>query len=371
MWTVAPFSDPFCYSVSIRRATMADLRQCSKEFLTDFIALYESFPCIWRVKSKEYSDRDKKAGAYEILANKFREIGVTANQETVVKKINSLRSVYRKDLAKINKSIRSGAGEDEIYKPSLWYFDLLHFLNDQETPRQSRNTMEENEDSQIDDPPEQVEEDGHETADGGRSEAVATPLSGASTSTTSRSHSPTRKRKAATNDDGTTDVMKLVGKKLESLQAEDAFQVFGKHVANKLRDVSTSQNNIVQKLISDVLFEVELGTLTRNFQIVNMASQRQDYFNLTNWHHQNMPQHLRMPNTHSSHVGQYHSFSQPMLRNYVPEQLTHPQEYETIGQTPTVSRIIPQEGEQDQQTHASQGLANSSAANYVSTFQPN
>ncbi|KAG8319797.1 hypothetical protein J6590_083776 [Homalodisca vitripennis] len=271
---------------------MADLRQCSREFLTDFIALYESFPCIWRVKSKEYSDRDKKA--------------------------------------------------------------------------------EENEDSQIDDPPEQVEEDGHETAaDGGSSEAVATPLSGASTSTTSRSHSSTRKRKAATNDDGTTDVMKLVGKNLESLQADDTFQVFGKHVANKLRDVYTSQNAIAQKLIFDVLFEAELGTLTRNFQIVNMASQRQDDFNLTNWHQQNMPQHLRMPNTHSSHVGQYHSFSQPMPRNYVPEQLTHPQEYETIGQTPTVSRIIPQEGEQDQQTHASQGLAHSSAANYMSTFQPN
>ncbi|KAG8318594.1 hypothetical protein J6590_001715, partial [Homalodisca vitripennis] len=220
-----------------------------------------------------------------------------------------------------------------------------------------------------------VEEDGHETAaDGGRSEAVATPLSGASTSTTSRSHSSTRKRKAATNDDGTTDVMKLVGKKLESLQAEDAFQVFGKHVANKLRDVSTSQNAIAQKLISDVLFEAELGTLTRNFQIVNMAIQRQDDYNLTNltnWHQQNMPQHLRMPNTHSSHVGQYHSFSQPMPCNYVPEQLTHPQEYETIGQTPTVSRIIPQEGEQNQQTHASQGLAHSSAANYMSTFQPN
>lgn len=228
-----------------------------------------------------------------------------------------------------------------------------------------------------------MEEDGHETAaDGGRSEAVATPLSGASTPhsssvlsrNTSRSHSSTRKRKAATNDDGTTDVMKLVGKKLESLQAEDAFQVFGKHVANKLRDVSTSQNAIAQKLISDVLFEAELGTLTRNFQIVNMASQRQDDFNLTNlrnWHQQNMPQHLRMPNTLSSQVGQYHSFSQPMPRNYVPEQLTHPQEYETIGQTPAVSRIIPQEGEQDQQTHASQGLAHSSAANYMSTFQPN
>ncbi|KAJ8953479.1 hypothetical protein NQ318_023600, partial [Aromia moschata] len=338
---------------------MADLRQCSREFLTEFIALYESFPCVWRVKSKEYSDRDKKAEAYERLVEKYKEIDATANRETVVKKINSLRSVYRKELAKVNKSIRSGSGEDEIYKPSLWYFDLLHFLNDQETPRQSRNTMDENEESAVDEPPEQVEEDVHESsADGGRSETPATSLSEASTPhssnilsrNTSRSHSSTRKRKGVPNDDGTTDIMKLVGNKLESLQAEDAFQVFGKHVANKLRDVPSSQNAIAQKLISDVLFEAELGTLTRNFQIVDMTSQRQDDFGLVNgrnWRQQNMPQHPQnMSHTRSSQVGQYHSFSQqsqPMPHTYVPEQLTHTQEYETIGQIPAVSRNIPQE----------------------------
>jgi hypothetical protein len=38
-------------------------------------------------------------------------------------------------LAKINKSIRSGAGENDIYKPTLWYFDILDFLNDQEKVR--------------------------------------------------------------------------------------------------------------------------------------------------------------------------------------------------------------------------------------------
>ncbi|XP_039281968.1 uncharacterized protein LOC120350884 isoform X2 [Nilaparvata lugens] len=134
---------------------MADLRQCSREFLTDFISLYESFPCIWRVKSKEYSDRDKKGEAYERLVEKFKEIDVKACRETVVKKNNSLRSVYRKELAKVNKSIRSGAGEDEIYKPSLWYFDLLHFgsMNatnywpQQNTPHQIR--MQQNLSSQV------------------------------------------------------------------------------------------------------------------------------------------------------------------------------------------------------------------------------
>ena len=171
--------------------------------------------------------------------------------------------------------------------------------------------------------------------------------------------------------------MKLVGTKLESLQAEDAFQVFGKHVANKLRDVPSSQNAIAQKLISDVLFEAELGTLTRNFQVIDMTIQRQDDFgsvNGRNWRQQNMPQQLRMPHTLSSQAGQYHSFSQqsqPMPHNYVPEQcITHTQEYETIGQIPAVSRIIPQQSEQEQQTQTHQILVPSSAANYLSTFQP-
>lgn len=66
---------------------MADLRQCSRQILTEFIALYENFPCIWRVRSKKYSDRDKKRQAYESLVEKFKEIDATANREAVVKKL--------------------------------------------------------------------------------------------------------------------------------------------------------------------------------------------------------------------------------------------------------------------------------------------
>ncbi|PSN42036.1 hypothetical protein C0J52_12277 [Blattella germanica] len=366
---------------------MADLRQCSREFLTDFISHYESFPCLWRVKSKEYSDRDKKGEAYERLVEKFKEIDVNASRETVVKKINSLRSVYRKELAKVNKSIRSGAGEDEIYKPSLWYFDLLHFLNDQETPRPSRNTMDESEESvNCDESSQLVEDDVQETViDIGPSEAATTPATPASEASTSTSHSVNtsrkltrNKRKAVGNDDGTTEVLQVIGKKLESLQADDAFQVFGKHVANKLREVPNSQNIIAQKLISDVLFEAELGTLTRNFRIVDMKSQRQDDFgsmNATNyWPQQNTPHQIRMQQNLSSQVGQYHSFSQqpqPMPHNYAPEQIPHTQEYETIGKIPAVSCIIPQQGEQDVQTRAHQAPAHSPVGTYLSSFQPN
>ena len=36
---------------------MADLRTVSREFLTELIQAYREYPCLWKVKSKEYSDR--------------------------------------------------------------------------------------------------------------------------------------------------------------------------------------------------------------------------------------------------------------------------------------------------------------------------
>ncbi|KAL1489214.1 hypothetical protein ABEB36_014147 [Hypothenemus hampei] len=121
---------------------MSDLRQCSHDFLSEFIELYRSFPCLWQVKSKEYSDRDRKNQAYEIVVEKFKQVDPTATRDTVIKKINSLRTVYRKELAKVKQSIHSGAADEDIYKPTLWYFDLLSFLGDQDTPRRSRNTTD-------------------------------------------------------------------------------------------------------------------------------------------------------------------------------------------------------------------------------------
>lgn len=54
-----------------------------------------------------------------------------------------MRSSYRKELKKIKESTKSGSGTDEVYQPKLWYFDSLRFLNDQETPRQSRSNIDE------------------------------------------------------------------------------------------------------------------------------------------------------------------------------------------------------------------------------------
>jgi hypothetical protein len=67
---------------------VADFRQRFCTFLIEFIAIYESFSCVWRVKSKEYSDRNKEEEAYESSVEKFEEIDATASREIAVEKSN-------------------------------------------------------------------------------------------------------------------------------------------------------------------------------------------------------------------------------------------------------------------------------------------
>lgn len=115
-----------------------------KEFIIDFIETYKNYPALWKIKSQKYSDRNAKSMAYAALIEKMKEVDPEATRETVVKKINSIRTAFRKELKKVTDSEKSGAGEDEIYVPHLWYFDLLSFLKDQESPRASKSNIEVN-----------------------------------------------------------------------------------------------------------------------------------------------------------------------------------------------------------------------------------
>ena len=62
------------------------------------------------------------------------------------KKFNALRTNFRKELKKVDISKKSGAGTEEIYEPTLWYFDDMRFLIDQETHAESLNTMDSDDD---------------------------------------------------------------------------------------------------------------------------------------------------------------------------------------------------------------------------------
>ena len=74
-----------------------------KTFWTEFIQLYRNNVCLWRVKSKIYMDRNKINEAYETLLEKLQEYDADATIDTVKRKLQNFRTVYRK---KLKKSIR-------------------------------------------------------------------------------------------------------------------------------------------------------------------------------------------------------------------------------------------------------------------------
>ncbi|CAH1993137.1 unnamed protein product, partial [Acanthoscelides obtectus] len=113
----------------------------NKEFLSDFIDLHRQLPAVWKVKSDVYKNRNMKNLAYEKLVEKLKEVEPNADREMVRKKINVLRSAYRRELKKVIASYKSGTGTESIYEPSLWYFKELDFLRDQETQVPGTSTM--------------------------------------------------------------------------------------------------------------------------------------------------------------------------------------------------------------------------------------
>lgn len=115
-----------------------------RQVLRDFISEYKDLTCLWDIRCKDYCNRDKKKCAYDKLLVVYKLLKPEATEEDVKKKINTLRSNFRKELKKIYESKRSGAGTDDIYQPSTWLFEELTFLADLEKPVDSMSSINDN-----------------------------------------------------------------------------------------------------------------------------------------------------------------------------------------------------------------------------------
>ena len=57
--------------------------------------------------------------------------------------MDRIRASFRRELRRVRESKSSGASGDDVYKPTLWCFDLLLFTADQENPRKSKSNLDE------------------------------------------------------------------------------------------------------------------------------------------------------------------------------------------------------------------------------------
>lgn len=101
-------------------------------FWKEFFNVYRQLPELWKVKSDAYRNRMKRRRGYAILLKKYKEYEPDATEDLLKKKINNIRVSYRRELNKILKSYETANSSDEVYKPTLWYFNELDFLRAQE-----------------------------------------------------------------------------------------------------------------------------------------------------------------------------------------------------------------------------------------------
>lgn len=111
-----------------------NLSETDTEYLKHFIEVYETLPELWNPRLPAYKNRNSRKKAIQKLIPIYQKLKPNADEAEVRKKINALRTNYRKEVKKIITSRRSGCGEDEVYTPTSWVFHALQFLGNSEVP---------------------------------------------------------------------------------------------------------------------------------------------------------------------------------------------------------------------------------------------
>ncbi|ETN67644.1 hypothetical protein AND_000535 [Anopheles darlingi] len=249
---------------------MASYRRRKDEdraFWREFIGLYRRLPDLWNGNSNGYLDRNKREASYKILVDKMKQFDPRADKASVCTKINSLRSTYRRELNKV-KAMR-GTGEE--YVPSLYYFDDMSFLRDQENSgicspamRKKGEFVENGEESKF------MEENTESEVDEGSShESQHLPES---------SWQPTCSKQPTLNESSRESeeskrakLLSLAYKRLTNPPSENELLV--KSWLADYEKLSPDQQLYAKKFINDVLFEGQLGNLHRYAITVNNAPQ--------------------------------------------------------------------------------------------------
>ncbi|PIO12774.1 hypothetical protein AB205_0089280 [Aquarana catesbeiana] len=96
---------------------------------------------LWEVKTPLYRNKPARKASLEKLLQFVKTQVPDADIKFMDKKIGSLRSTYRKELNKVQASMKSGAAAKDVYVPSLGHYNRMRFLEDQIEAREPFSTL--------------------------------------------------------------------------------------------------------------------------------------------------------------------------------------------------------------------------------------
>ncbi|CAH2009334.1 unnamed protein product [Acanthoscelides obtectus] len=233
--------------------------------------------------------------------------------------------------------MKSGASADNVYKPSLWYFELFDFIKDQDNPRSSVSNLSperDNDEVNIDDPsspeenqltPTVCQEERRESNQPAASAGISRP-------------GPSIKRKS--NDDVSAEILSTVRDHIKRPQPQiDCCELLRRTVGIKMRGIKYKRLHIMfEKKINDILYEAEMCAI--NYPNSTFTS----------------PQHYTPSPTLSP-------------QHYTPSTTPSPQHY-TPSPTPSPQYHAPfTQQEQNPTSHNNTETASSFLSNFTETFE--
>ncbi|XP_063810056.1 uncharacterized protein LOC135031103 [Pseudophryne corroboree] len=283
-----------------------------RQFWAGFIEIYHENECLWRVKSADYSNRNKKNRAFQQLIEYSRGQNSSADIGWVKKKISNFRTVFIKEHKRVEESQRSGAGTDEVYKPTLWYYDLFKFTLEQEPRTRSLGSLDP-------ESPILLEEEAQESLDLDLTQELEveqlTPESAevveSEESAAPQPRPPTRRRTSRRVTSAASSSQHFFAHAEEVLnRSPDYEQTFANFIAAEMRQMTEDQKRIHKRLVLDATTRAIDRTLVDECEIGPPARR----------HLQNVP-----PSTFPHHHPmQYAPGNSPHQMSYFPTGPTQP-----------------------------------------------
>ena len=84
-------------------------KESEKNFMLEVLQVYRTLPSLWKVKSEEYHNRQRTIEDYQVLLKKYNEHFPEGTLDELKKKMNTLRTGFRTELRKMNRSAKSGS----------------------------------------------------------------------------------------------------------------------------------------------------------------------------------------------------------------------------------------------------------------------
>lgn len=114
----------------------------SQDKVLEFIALVEERPSLYDTEHPFYKSKNARKHFFEEICTSLAKLGHSITPAEATRKWNVLRSTFVAEKRKVRESTQSGASAAMVYRPTLFYFEAMKFIENSLEQRQSYSSMD-------------------------------------------------------------------------------------------------------------------------------------------------------------------------------------------------------------------------------------